>query len=343
MQKTVALVGENQNIQAPTFRVMPACIVLLLIGPLFVCFTATAADADSMSMRDQVNRGTVGIVSGGVNGTYIRISADMAAVLDGEQLRLLSILGKGSVQNILDLLYLRGIDIAIVQSDVLEFLKRQGTYGQIDRHIQYITKLYNEELHLLAGEEITSIQQLRGKKVNIDNVGSGTAMTAALVLETLGLEVEVTNLDQSLALAKLRDKEIDALFYVAGQPAQLFSGIEAESGLHFIDIDYGEALQSTYLPARLEQESYPTLIRSESPVRTIAVGAVMAVYYWKPLQYRYEKTANFVQAFFDRFDEFKLPGRHPKWKEVTLAAQVPGWTRFRPADEWLNSSSTPAE
>lgn len=69
--------------------------------------------------------GTVGIVTGDIDGTGIRIASDLARVLDsGAELRIIPIAGKGSIQNINDLLTLRAVDIAIVQSDVLtRFIK----------------------------------------------------------------------------------------------------------------------------------------------------------------------------------------------------------------------------
>ena len=60
--------------------------------------SAHAADVDTQ--RDLVNGGVVGLVSGGVTGTYIRIAADLADALDdGYQMRVLPIIGKGSVRN----------------------------------------------------------------------------------------------------------------------------------------------------------------------------------------------------------------------------------------------------
>ncbi len=116
-------------------------------------------------LRNRVNQGTVAIISGGVNGTYIRIASDLAAVLDkGDQLRILPIIGKGSVQNITDLLYLRGIDIGIVQSDVLSFIRKENLHPNIAQRIRYVTKLYNEEVHILAGKDIAQLADLAGKK-----------------------------------------------------------------------------------------------------------------------------------------------------------------------------------
>ncbi len=295
--------------------------------------TQVAAD-----LRERVNQGTVTIISGGVAGTYIRIAADLASVLDkGYDLRVLPIIGKGSVQNITDILYLRGIDIGIVQSDVLAFIRSKRIHPTIEQRIRYITKLYNEEFHLLAGKDITTIEDLAGKKVNFGNEGSGTYMTAATVFDTLKIQVEPTTFDYALAVEKIRTGEIAAMVYVAGKPTSLFASMERGEGLYFVSIPITPALLETYLPAEFGHADYPALIPDGEAVATIAVGAVMAVYNWPAGHERFQKVERFVKAFFENFDQFLRPPRHDKWQEVNLAASVPGWTRFKPADDWLKA------
>lgn len=289
---------------------------------------------------DRANSGTVGIISGGVEGTYIRIASDLAAVLDdGDKLRILAVLGKGSLQNIGDILHLRGIDIGIVQSDVLAYAKREQVYPNLDNRLRYITKLYNEELHILAGPGITRLEDLAGRKVNFDGRGSGTYMTASLIFDRLGIAVEPTTDDQALALEKLKAGKIAALAYVAGKPTRLFADIKEKGGLHFLPVPATPALLETYLPSRLSSEDYPTLIEPGQAVETVAVSAVMAVYNWEKDHERYRKVTNFINAFFSRFDAFLKPPRHAKWKEVNLAAEVPGWQRFGPAEDWLRRAA----
>jgi uncharacterized protein len=293
------------------------------------------------AMRERVNAGTVGIVSGGVDGTYIRIATDLAAALDGDNLRILAMAGKGSVQNVLDIMYLRGVDVGIVQSDVLAYLKRERdrrTSG-LEKSIQYITKLYNEEVHLLGQRGITSVQALAGKKVNVDVKGSGTFITASLIFAKLGIPIEPTHFDQALALEKLKAGEIAALVYVAGKPTRLFTNVKADDGLHFVPVPNSDSLLDTYLPSLLSAGDYPALVPADSVVETIAVGAVMAVYGWPSDSQRYRNVARFVDAFFSRFPEFLQAPRHAKWKEVNLATTLPGWTRFAAADQWLRAAA----
>lgn len=281
------------------------------------------------AMAARANQGTVGIISGGVDGTYVRFAADLAAVLDdGDNLRVVPVIGKGSIQNILDIVLLRGIDIGIVQSDVLAFARRERLLPGVTSLIQYITKLYDEEIHLLTREGIGGLADLRGQTVNVDGRGSGTAMTASLVFEALGIPVQTAHDPQDVALAKLRRGEIAAMVFVAGKPARLFAGIEPGSGLRFLPIPPTPALLETYLPTTLGAADYPNLIPAGGTVETIAVGAVMAVYAWAPGTERHRKVSRFVVALNEKFDQFLRPPRHPKWREVNLAAQVPGWTRF---------------
>lgn len=323
---------------ASMIRPIARVVLAVAIAAIALSSPLRSAAAQGYDVRrERANQGTIAIVSGGVNGTYVRIASDLAAVLDsGDVLRILPVLGKGSLQNLADLLYSRRIDAAIVQSDVLRYVREKNLEPGIDRRLRYVTKLYDEEVHVLARGEIPAVADLAGKKVNVDVDGSGTTMTATTIFGLLGIRVEPTHYDQALALEKLKAGEIDAMLYVAGKPAELFNAIESAAGLHFLAIPANPALLDTYLPSTLESADYPKLIPPGSPpVETIAVGAVMAVPNPEPNSDRARRLSAFIDAFFGHFDEFLQPPRHPKWQEVNLAAAVPGWTRLAAAEAWL--------
>lgn len=314
---------------------MRRILVVLLLLAAGLSAPARSQQADVAHQRDLVNQATVGIISGGVTGTYVRIAADLADAFDrGYDLRVLPVIGKGSVRNIEDLLLLRGIDIAIVQSDVLEFYKRENLYPGIEDKIAYITKLYNEEVHILARDAFASVDDLRGRKVNFGTEGSGTFMTAGIIFDELGLDVEVTALPEPEALASLRAGEIDALVFVGGQPLSLLSQIEAGSGLRLLPIPPGR-VDAGYIEAELTAASYPDLLGPGETVPTLAVGAVMAAYDWPSSHPRSTKVNHFVDQFFTDFDRLKGAAYHPKWQQVDLADPVPGWHRLDAADTRL--------
>jgi uncharacterized protein len=283
---------------------------------------------------DRTNQGTVGVVTGGVDGTYIRFGADLNNVLDdGDSLRVLTILGRGSVQNLGDLLFLRGVDVVFVQSDILAYSRQRKLYPGLDQGVQYITSLYREEVHVLARADIRDLTELQGKPVNVDLVGSGTAMTASVLFGSLGISPDFRNTDQTAALNKLLRGELAAMVYVVGQPARLFANVPANTGLHFLTIMPQKNLPEVYEPAVITSDRYPTLM--ETAIPTVGVRAVLAVYGWPNGSDRYKKVARFVTAFLAHFDELQRPPRHPKWLEVDITAELPGWKRFPVVADFL--------
>src|SRR5919107_1210124 len=157
-----------------------------LFATLFAAFFAAQACGSAQAQgptptpnAERANAGTIGVISGGADGTYIRIAADLANVLDGDSLRILPIIGRGSLQNLQDIMFLRGVDIGIVQMDAREGLAPSTLQASAQQRLRYLARLYNEELHVLASRDVTSLRQLEGKKVNIDKPGSGTNLASA--------------------------------------------------------------------------------------------------------------------------------------------------------------------
>lgn len=282
----------------------------------------------------RANQGTVGVITGMEGGTYARTGADLT-ILDDDTLRVLPTIGKGSLQNLSDILYLRGIDIGFVQADALTYAKQHGMFPNLTQSIRYIAKLYDEEVHVLARKDIGRLEDLNGQRVNVDVTGSGSAMTAEILLDALGIKAKVEHEKQVTGLQELKRGDIAAIIHVGGAPIPLFADVAADSGIHFLPIALNQTLIQTYLPDQFTHDTYPLLVPVDAPVPTIAVGDVMAVFAWPPNTERYNKVSRFVDAFFSKFDQFQQPPRHPKWREVNLTAEVPGWTRFQPAQDWL--------
>lgn len=288
--------------------------------------------------RRKINASTVSIVSGNITGTYLRYAADIASVLDdGENLRVLPILSAGAVQNVTDIMFLKGVDMGLVRTDSVEAIRRAGKYGDVRTKVQYIARLVDDEMHVIAPREITDLRQLAGKRVNFDVIGSGTHFSSELIFERLGIDVETTAYEQSVAYEKLRAGEIDASIFFGGNPVVGVANFKnPDNKYHLVPVHFDEKLADYYLPATLSAKDYPNLLGSDETVDTIAAPTLLAVYNLRQDNERYQRVAHFVEAFFSKFSGFLKPPRHPKWREVNLAATVPGWTRFKPAQDWLD-------
>ena len=293
------------------------------------------------SIGARTNSNTISVVSGNLNGTYLTIAYDLSAVLDdGDNLRVLPIIGKGGGQNIRDVRFLKGVDIGITQSNLLSVFRRSNEIGQIDDKIVYIARLFNEELHLVVRAEsgITSIEQLAGKTVNFSDVGSGTQLSTRDIFSRLEIKATEVNMGQNDAFEALKRGEIAASVLIAGKPTGSTAKLKAADGFRILPVAFSKALQDDYLPTTFTHDDYPGLIDRGSSVDSIAVGAVLIAYNWPQNTDRYRRIAKFVDAFFPKIAEFQKAPRHPKWREVNLAATVPNTKRFPAAEAWLHAN-----
>jgi TRAP transporter TAXI family solute receptor len=291
----------------------------------------------SADTKKALNANTLTLISGTIGGTYVQFGADLASVLDdNNELRVLPIIGRGSVQSVADILFLQGVDLGIVRADTLDYLEKKGFATGIKKQFVYVTKLYNEEMHVIASKSIRSLRDLDGRTVSVDLPNGGTFVTSLIVFERLGIRPNVVYIEQRIAMEKLRNGEIDAVIAVQGKPSKAISQFK-DDRFHLVPVDYAKPLQTDYLPATLTAADYPNLISGQEQVDTIAVPAVLAAYNWPPATDRARKLSLFVDAFFTKFPTFQNPPFHPKWKEVSLSAPLPGWQRAPAAQQWLKS------
>jgi TRAP transporter TAXI family solute receptor len=287
-------------------------------------------------IRNAKNAWTVGVVGGLASGTYMRFAVELAQALDdGDNLRVLPIVSFGAASNLTDLLYLRGVDIAVTQSDVFDYFRNVRGTANLDKRVNYIIRLPVSEVHILARDDIHTIEDLRGKKVNLGPAGSATSLTGAIIFQRLGIKIEQTNLAYPIALKKLQSGEFSALLRTVGKPVDALVRIPPNSGLHLLSIPFSKKFADYYTLGELSSKDYPTLIPPGQQIDTIAVPAVLAVYNWPQNTDRFQRVQRFVERLFDNWDKFQHPPYHPKWRDVNLAATVPGWTRFGVAEEML--------
>ncbi|HEY2532082.1 MAG TPA: TAXI family TRAP transporter solute-binding subunit [Xanthobacteraceae bacterium] len=328
-------------------RLVAAAVLASTLGLLSIDVSAQVVPkaiqegGPDAALREQKNAWTVGIAGGLFSGTYMRLVAEMASALnDGDNLRILPIVSYGAAANLDDVLYLRGVDAAITQADVFEYFRTERKTPNIEKRINYIIRMPISELHILARHEVQSLQDLRGKKVNFGPAGTGASLTGNIVFQRLGINVQEVMIDQATALQQLESGEIDAIARVIPKPVEFFTKIPANSGLHLVSIPFTKLFADYYTLGEFTKQDYPTLLEGKDQIDTIAVPAVLAVYNWPPDTDRYRKVQRFVERLFTNFDKFQRPPYHPKWRDVNLAATVPGWTRFSAAQDMLQKLQT---
>ena len=297
----------------------------------------TAAAEGESEMVARVNQWTVGVAGGLLEGTFSRFAAELAKAFDdGNNLRVLPIITYGGTENVTDLLYLKGVDIAITNNDVFDEFKRKRNVGNIDKRINYITPMFVSEFYLFVRPEIKTLKDLDGKTVSLHTKGAGQTVTGPIVFERLGIKVNTVFINNSIAYEKMKTGELAGLVHQGAKPNPFFTKMKIEPGFHFLAIPYSEKFADYYVPSTLTHNDYPDIIPEGQQVETLGIQTVLAVYNWPQTSDRYRRLERFIEYFFEKFDKLRQPPFHPKWKDINLAGTVPGWTRYPLAQKMLD-------
>src|SRR5260370_1735069 len=280
-----------------------------------------SAILDESQIKERLNAGTVGLAGGLLEGAPIRFATEIARVVnDGGAVHVLPIVTRGPTENVNDLLYLKGVDAAIINSDSLEEYKSQ--VPQIQQRITYVLSLFPSELHIFVRPEIKSLQDLVGKKVNFNTQGTAAAYSGPLIFSRLGINVEKMFIPHPAALEQMRRGEIASVVFVTSKPVDAFVRGKWEGGFKFLPVEYGSKFQDYYLPSYLDSTDYPNLVAKSERIATIAVPTILAAYNWRPGSDRYPRVARFVDELYGGVGELKTPLFVPKWKNGNIRTKV---------------------
>jgi len=286
----------------------------IIAGLLFLTATASAGYAQQM-----------GIVTGGATGTYIKIGEDIKKIAEPSGVTLTVMESAGSIQNVFDVRKKRGVQLGIVQSDVLDYIRDisddQELKG-IAAKLAAVYPLYKEEVHLLGDFDTKSLADLNGKRIAIGPERSGTYLTAKTIFHLTGVKpAQEVFLGGKEALEALRKNEIDAMLYVAGAPATLFAeSTTADDKFQLIPLD-DKALDS-YITATIPAGTYKW---QEAEVKTVAVKAVLMTFNYTGEQCQnVAKVAKIIKENKSWLDS----SGHPKWREVKLDEALPKWPQY---------------
>jgi TRAP-type uncharacterized transport system substrate-binding protein len=303
----------------------------------------TAAETGETSKVQQINNWTLGLAGGLPEGTFIRFAAEIARnVNDPAEMRVLPVITQGATDNVKDLLYLRGIDVAITNADVLDYFKNTERIPNIEKRINFISEMVVSEVHLVVRPEISSIKDLEGKPVSLGAKGAGQSTTGPIVFKRLGVNPNFVYVNNALALEKMKTGEIAAIVNNGAKPLDLLTKFKNDGNFKFLSIPI-DRFDEYYIPATLTAQDYPDFIKPGEKVETLGVQTVLAVYNWGRESDRYRRVQRFIERYFDQFEKLHVPPYHPKWKSVNLAANVPGWIRYNVAEEKLKQMAGPKQ
>lgn len=283
------------------------------------------------------------IATGGVGGTYYPVGGLIAQAISNPPgsrpcdkggscgvsgLVAVAQSSHGSVANI-EAIAAGHVDSGFAQSDIA-YWAHSGTAiylesGKFDS-IRAIASLYPESIHLVArkGSKIRSILDLAGKRVSLDEQGSGTLVDARLILSAFGLsekDIEPSYMKPIPAIEKMKAGELDAFFIVAGYPANAVSELASTAGAELIPIEGPEIDVLIKKYGFLTRKSIPEgTYEGIGEVNTISVGAQWIV----GERMDEELVYNITKAMWNDASRRLLLNGHPQGREITLESALDG-------------------
>src|SRR5271156_433897 len=137
---------------------------------------AVASAIDENSIKFRMNQWTVGLAAGLPDGGFVRFASEMARTMDdGDNMRMIPMVTRGTTTNIPDLLYLKGVDVAITYADAFDFYSKQAGLSNINDRIRYIMHFFVSDIHIYTRDEFKSLADLKGQKVAVGTSGVAAA------------------------------------------------------------------------------------------------------------------------------------------------------------------------
>jgi TRAP-type uncharacterized transport system substrate-binding protein len=285
-----------------------------------------------------MNAGAVTLITDGSDDNASRYAADLATLMEAERdLRVLPVMGRGPVEALRDLIYLRGIDASIIPSDTVAYMKREGLVEDIDQKVTYIARLGTAQLHVIARKDVATLKDLAGKKINIGAASEARFVSASMVFGSLGISYTPVEGRESDAAKLLESGKADAVVLLTPQPSPVAEELARAGGFRLLNVTGNDELNQIYAPAMLTAKSYHGLAQDGGMTETLGVSYAVAVFNWKKGTDRYYKLRKFADVLFSGIGDLQTGKWQASWNDVNLSADLPGWTRYVSAEEWLSS------
>lgn len=275
------------------------------------------------------------VAAGDAGGSEISLARDMAGLVPTQSdFAMAPVAGDCGLRNIERLLEAPDTSLAFLATDAL-YAARDEEPLRAGR-LRLVASFGPQEIHVVAGPDIASLSDLDGKPVNLGPEGSGSAITGARLFAAIGIEIEPVALDGAASIAALQQRRIAASVVLGPRPVPLLAKLDAGAGLHLVPINFEGPLEASYLPAWLAHDDYPGLIAASATLPTVATGLLLLTADRSRNPAFKKNSDSTITTLFSKIDTLKTGRHHPKWREVNLAASLPGFIRANAAEVWLN-------
>ena len=238
-------------------------------------------------------------------------------------LRVLPIAGRGGQRNLDDLLGLRGIDMAVLDSDLPALHGLAKAARPVGRNVVAISRLFDRKVYLLARREIADITGLAGKKLGAFE--GGGAATARTVFGLSRIDVQVVPLQASTRAGPEALANLDAVVLREGETDKAASLGLVVGSFRLLPVPLTPALKAAYEAATIGPDELAGRERvGGGQVETVRFATVLASYNWQRRHSRYSAVEKFAKAYLKSLSALRKSHPEAVWASGRLLAPVPG-------------------
>ena len=253
MRSAIALSDTINRYHRPSTMcgVRSACTALLLWTALLAASNSAAlaqnqqrlqrlSPAQQQALRDRQNASTLIVATSHPTASSFAMAHAIASAIEkNDELRLLPMSSGGGIETLRDLLFLRGVDMAIVPINALAYAQATESLGSgLPQRIAYIAHLYNEEVHLVVGRNIKALADLNGKKIAVPLEDGSALFTARDLLARFSVEAEIVRMPAAEALELVRAGDLAATLLMAGKPLPLLADMPKDGSIRLLPLPF---------------------------------------------------------------------------------------------------------
>ncbi len=250
--------------------------------------------------------------------------------------RILPVRGLGPIANMRDLLHMRGIDMAVVDADILAYARATGELPGAETRLSAVARLYDKTVFVVAAPDIASLSDLANQRVLVPGADSDSFVSARTVFSQLSMKVELVGVPLQVALADIASGKAKAILLTLEKDDGTLATLAQDRGLHILPIPENQALSAIYGRRSLGAAEAPGLV-PEAGVSTLTVSSLLATFNWRPTHLRYAPILQLLQQLPKVVDRLRTTDATGLWREFDGRADVPGWLRYEPARPLLAS------
>ena len=302
------------------------CTVCFLAAVLALVFTLDVTPTQAAKRR------FVSIAAGWVTGAYFPMAGAISRIafnnLQDENIKVTAESSGASVANA-NLIASGSTDFAILQNDIASyaFNGKEGMFDKPVKNLLGCASLYPEHIQVIVREDsnINSVEDLKGKRVAVGPIGSGTTVNAKQILSAWGMSLDdfqAEQLQARQAADYLKDGRLDAAFFTVAVGAAAIKDIATVVDIDVLNVtgpEVDKLLEEYpfYTQQPVPAGSYPGL---EEDSTTIAVMAILTAR--KDLDT--DLVYKIIKAMYSNID--KIQGAHAKFKDITVENAMNGMT-----------------